>query len=73
MNSLPRPEDFSKALYTLDIGQNDLQAGFKSMTEKQVLESIPSIIDQFALAVEVTRTCLCIILLNNYCVEGSET
>ncbi|XP_050208000.1 GDSL esterase/lipase At5g14450-like [Mercurialis annua] len=51
-NSLPRPEDFSKALYTLDIGQNDLHAGLKSMTEKQILGSIPYIIDQFAQAVE---------------------
>ncbi|KAB1213142.1 hypothetical protein CJ030_MR5G015864 [Morella rubra] len=49
---LPRPEDFSKALYTLDIGQNDLHAGFSSMTEKQVLESIPVIVDKFAQAVE---------------------
>ncbi|EEF32344.1 GDSL esterase/lipase At5g14450 [Ricinus communis] len=52
VNSLPRPEDFSKALYTLDIGQNDLHSGFGSMTEKQVLESIPGIINHFAQAVE---------------------
>lgn len=52
MSRLPRPEDFSKALYTLDIGQNDLHAGIKSMTEKQMLESIPSIIIHFAHAVE---------------------
>ncbi|XP_050208001.1 GDSL esterase/lipase At3g27950-like [Mercurialis annua] len=51
-NSLPMPDDFSKALYTLDIGQNDLHAGFKSMTDKQVLESIPSIIDQLAKVIE---------------------
>lgn len=51
-NSLPRPEDFSKALYTLDIGQNDLHAALKSMTEKQVLASLSNIINLFALAVE---------------------
>ncbi|XP_041011073.1 GDSL esterase/lipase At5g14450-like isoform X3 [Juglans microcarpa x Juglans regia] len=50
--SLPRLEDFSKALYTLDIGQNDLHFGFSSMTEKQLLESIPNIINQFSQAVE---------------------
>ncbi|XVE74939.1 hypothetical protein DITRI_Ditri12bG0058800 [Diplodiscus trichospermus] len=47
-SKLPRPEYFSQALYTFDIGQNDLDAAFKSMTEKQVLESIPRIINQFA-------------------------
>ncbi|XP_062158418.1 GDSL esterase/lipase At5g14450-like [Alnus glutinosa] len=51
-SSLPRPEDFAKALYTLDIGQNDLHGGFWSMTEKQVLASIPNIINRFALALE---------------------
>lgn len=54
-SSLPRPEDFAKALYTLDIGQNDLHGGFWSMTEKQVLASIPNIINRFALALEVTK------------------
>uniref|UniRef100_A0A2N9HWK9 Alpha-L-fucosidase n=1 Tax=Fagus sylvatica TaxID=28930 RepID=A0A2N9HWK9_FAGSY len=52
-SSLPRPEDFSKALYTLDIGQNDLHGGFSSMTEKQVLALIPNIINQVAQAVEL--------------------
>lgn len=54
-SSLPRPEDFSKALYTLDCGQNDLHFGLKSMIEEeQVKASIPNIINQFALAIEVT-------------------
>ncbi|XP_075657064.1 GDSL esterase/lipase At5g14450-like [Castanea sativa] len=51
-SSFPRPEDFSKALYTLDIGQNDLHGGFVSMTEKQVLALIPNIINQSAEAVK---------------------
>lgn len=51
-SSLPRPEDFSKALYTMDTGQNDLHAGLTSMTEEQVRTSIPSIIDHFASVVE---------------------
>ncbi|XAR66910.1 Alpha-L-fucosidase [Bertholletia excelsa] len=45
---LPRPEDFSKALYTMDTGQNDLHAGLISKTEEQVQASIPSILDQLA-------------------------
>ncbi|CAK9176004.1 unnamed protein product [Ilex paraguariensis] len=49
---LPRPEDFPKALYTIDSGQNDLHAGLISVTEEQVLLSIPDIINQFSLDVE---------------------
>ncbi|KAJ8758828.1 hypothetical protein K2173_002607 [Erythroxylum novogranatense] len=52
MSNLPRPEDFSRALYTLDMGQNDLHSAFESMTQEQVLASIPSIIHHFAQAVE---------------------
>ncbi|KAI7996209.1 GDSL esterase/lipase [Camellia lanceoleosa] len=36
-SSLPRPEDLSKALYTMDTGQSDLYAGLTSMTEEQKL------------------------------------
>lgn len=51
---LPRPEDFSKALYTLDCGQNDLHFGITSMgDEEKAVASIPSLINQFALAIEV--------------------
>ncbi|KAM7484170.1 hypothetical protein LguiA_000179 [Lonicera macranthoides] len=49
---LPRPEDFSKALYTLDTGQNDLHAGITSMAEEQVKTHIPYIIDELASAVK---------------------
>ncbi|XVF43890.1 hypothetical protein PTKIN_Ptkin02bG0077100 [Pterospermum kingtungense] len=49
---LPRLEEFSKALYTLDIGQNDLTYGLVTTTEEQDKESIPHIISQFALAIE---------------------
>ncbi|KAK6930944.1 GDSL lipase/esterase [Dillenia turbinata] len=51
-NILPRPEDFSKALYTLDIGQNDLNAGIISMTDEEISKSVPSLIDRFAKAIE---------------------
>lgn len=50
---LPLPGDFPKALYTLDIGQNDLHSGFKFMTEEQVQASIPNITHRFASVVEV--------------------
>ena len=45
---LPRPEEFSKALYILDCGQNDLHYGLIKTTEEQVKASIPNIISQFA-------------------------
>ncbi|GAB4846752.1 hypothetical protein Ancab_025760 [Ancistrocladus abbreviatus] len=49
---LPRPQDFSKALYTMDIGQNDLAYGFQYTNEQEVLSSIPDIIDQFTNATQ---------------------
>ncbi|XP_060958100.1 GDSL esterase/lipase At5g14450 isoform X2 [Cannabis sativa] len=50
--NLPRPEEFSKALYTFDIGQNDIAAGFRSMTVEQFKLQIPDIINQFGEAVK---------------------
>ena len=50
---LPRPEDFSKALYTFDIGQNDLSVAFRTMNDEQLLATIPNIISQFSSAVQV--------------------
>lgn len=54
--NLPRPQDFSKALYTFDIGQNDLAVGFRTMSNKRFKKEIPDIIDQFAKAVRVSKT-----------------
>ncbi|TXG55873.1 hypothetical protein EZV62_017186 [Acer yangbiense] len=52
-STLPRLEDFSKALYTLDCGQNDLHYGLiTSTSEEQAKASIPSVINHFATAVE---------------------
>ncbi|KAH9757008.1 GDSL esterase/lipase [Citrus sinensis] len=46
---MPREEYFSKALYTFDIGQNDLGAGFfGNMSVEEVNESIPDIINKFS-------------------------
>ena len=52
--NLPRPEDFSKALYTFDIGQNDIAAGFRTMSDIQFQSVIPDIIEQLATAVQVS-------------------
>lgn len=51
---LARPKDFSKALYTFDIGQNDLAIGFQNMTEEQLKATIPKIIENFTFALKVS-------------------
>ncbi|WJX47473.1 hypothetical protein P8452_34155 [Trifolium repens] len=46
---LPKEEYFSKALYTFDIGQNDLTAGYKlNMNTEQVKAYIPDVLGQFS-------------------------
>jgi hypothetical protein len=52
-SGLPRNEEFSKALYTIDIGQNDLAIGLQHTSEDQVISSIPDILTQFSQAVQV--------------------
>ncbi|XP_020599287.1 GDSL esterase/lipase At3g26430 [Phalaenopsis equestris] len=50
---LPSEDFFSKALYTFDIGQNDLTAGyFLGMTTEEVKANIPDILDQFTIAIK---------------------
>ncbi|KAM0062410.1 putative alpha-L-fucosidase [Helianthus debilis subsp. tardiflorus] len=45
---MPKVEDFSRALYTFDIGQNDLTAGlFQNLTVEEVRASVPDIVGQF--------------------------
>lgn len=51
---LARPKDFSKALYTFDIGQNDLAIGFQNMTEEQLKATIPLILKNFTIALKVS-------------------
>ena len=36
INTLPNPEDFSRAIYTVDMGQNDLHFALTTMKDKQV-------------------------------------
>lgn len=53
MKSMARPQEFSKALYTFDIAQNDLSYGFQHSSEEQVKASIPDILNTFSEAVQV--------------------
>ncbi|XP_022938610.1 GDSL esterase/lipase At3g27950-like isoform X1 [Cucurbita moschata] len=49
---IARPQEFSKALYTFDIGQNDLAYGYQHSSEEQVRASIPDILNTFSEAVQ---------------------
>lgn len=51
-NRLPRLKDFSEALYTFDIGQNDIHYGLMNMTEEEVMRSVPDLVNQVASAIE---------------------
>lgn len=51
--NIPKLEDFSKALYTFDIGHNDLSYGFQHTHEAQVRASIPQILNNFTQAIHV--------------------
>ncbi|KAI3474932.1 hypothetical protein Pfo_030243, partial [Paulownia fortunei] len=44
---LPKPEDFSKALFTLDIGQNDIVLGLRDSTFELLMAGITNIVSQF--------------------------
>ncbi|XP_049384253.1 GDSL esterase/lipase At5g14450 [Solanum stenotomum] len=50
-NKLPRLREFSKSLYTIDIGQTDLAVGFLQMSNIQLRTAIPDILNQFSAAV----------------------
>ncbi|KAL3003879.1 hypothetical protein AAZX31_08G130100 [Glycine max] len=50
---LPKEEYFSQALYTFDIGQNDLTAGYKlNFTTEQVKAYIPDVLGQFSIVIK---------------------
>ncbi|KAK9675519.1 hypothetical protein RND81_11G012100 [Saponaria officinalis] len=49
---LSRVEEFPKALYTFDIGQNDIHHALTYSTKDQARKSIPELIDVFASAIE---------------------
>ncbi|CAN6447311.1 unnamed protein product [Victoria cruziana] len=49
---LPRMDDFQNALYTVDIGQNDLAAAFSTMTNDEARKTIPDILAGLSFVVE---------------------
>ncbi|KAL9243191.1 hypothetical protein vseg_017107 [Gypsophila vaccaria] len=52
-NMLPEQELFAKALYTFDIGQNDLALAFRTINnDDQIRAEIPKMIDEFSSAVQ---------------------
>ena len=54
---LPRPEDFSKALYILDIGQNDISSGLSKPEEELQAAYIPELVNKLSAAVQVSFPC----------------
>ncbi|RHN39006.1 putative alpha-L-fucosidase [Medicago truncatula] len=54
----PRTKDFSKAIYTIDIAQNDIGFGLQKSSEEQVRRSIPDILSQFSQAVQPIKPTL---------------
>lgn len=51
---LLKESDFSRALYTFDIGQNDLTAGYKlNMSTEQVKAYVPDVLHQFSNVIKV--------------------
>lgn len=53
---LPKEDYFTRALYTFDIGQNDLTAGYKlNMTIQQVEDYVPDLMTQLSNAIKVKK------------------
>lgn len=53
---LPEKVDFSRALYTFDIGQNDLTAGYKlNMSTEKVKAYVPDVLAQFTNVIKVRK------------------
>lgn len=53
---LPEENHFYRALYTFDIGQNDLTAGYKlNLTIEQVKAYVPDLLEQFSNVIKVRR------------------
>ncbi|PIN15545.1 Alpha-L-fucosidase [Handroanthus impetiginosus] len=50
--NLVKEEDFQNALYTIDIGQNDLSVAFNSLSYDDVIQKIPSFISEISDAME---------------------
>ncbi|XP_049931756.1 uncharacterized protein LOC116247402 [Nymphaea colorata] len=51
-DQLPKSDIFSEALYTFDIGQNDLANGFRKLPMHQVPAIIPDVLAQFSYTIQ---------------------
>ncbi|KAM7253130.1 hypothetical protein ACFE04_025748 [Oxalis oulophora] len=51
-NPLPRPNDFSQALYIFDIGQNDIAAGFRMTNYKKFAGSVVEYVKQLSASIQ---------------------
>ncbi|GER56006.1 GDSL esterase/lipase, partial [Striga asiatica] len=53
-NLLPKEDYFSRALYTFDIGQNDLTAGYKlNLSTEQVKAYVPDLLSQLSTVIKL--------------------
>eukprot|EP00249_Psilotum_nudum_P034356 c53312_g1_i1 orf=170-1318(+) len=52
LGSLPKPDDFSRSLYTIDIGQNDFTSRLTELTIDQVKSFLPDVVDELGAAVQ---------------------
>lgn len=50
---MPKPKTFQKAIYTIDIGQNDIADVLYKMTHDEALAAIPAMIEQVVTAIRV--------------------
>ncbi|MBA0575574.1 hypothetical protein Golob_025376, partial [Gossypium lobatum] len=56
---MPKEKDFSSALYTFDIGQNDLTAGyFLNMSKDEVKAYVPDALNQFQTIIQASISSL---------------
>lgn len=56
-NLVPKKDYFSRALHTIDVGQNDLATGlFYNMTTKEVKAFVPDVVHQITLTIKVTMS-----------------
>lgn len=53
---LPNPDEFSEALYVLDIAQNDLSGGFRMKNDSELFGLVPELVERLATTVQVTQT-----------------
>lgn len=52
---LPSTDAFARALYTIDIGQNDFTSNLKSIGVAGVKQYLPSVVNQISWTVKVSR------------------